>query len=219
VLIVDDQRTVGEALALAVAVEPDLECVGVATSVEDGLAKLAESDPDVVLMDLSMPSVDGIEGTRRVKETRPETSVIVLTGHATGDSLVRAAEAGAAGFLQKDAAFADIVAAVRTPPVAQMLVDPATLSKLRQRHSHVVATNETSTLTPRELVVLQLMGEGLDPRSIAEQLHVSIHTARGYVKNILSKLGVHSQLEAVVAAARSGLLSGFGTPPELPNAR
>jgi DNA-binding NarL/FixJ family response regulator len=210
VLVVDDQRVVGEALALALAVESDLECVGVVTGVDDALELVVESQPDVVLMDLAMPGVDGIEGTRRVKHARPATAVLVLTGNASPVSLANAAEAGAAGFLQKDASYADILAAIRTPATGQMLVDPATLSALRRRNAQPAGHDAPSVLTPRELAVLELMGEGLDPRAIAERLHVSIHTTRGYVKSILSKLGVHSQLEAVVFAAKSGLLSGFG---------
>jgi DNA-binding NarL/FixJ family response regulator len=210
VLVVDDQRVVGEALALAMAVESDLECVGVVTGVEDALALVVEAQPDVVLMDLTMPGVNGIEGTRRVKQARPATAVLVLTGNATPDSLASAAEAGAAGFLQKDASYADILAAVRAPATGQMLVDPSTLSALRRRNAPSTGDDTPSTQTPRDPAPLELMGEGHDPRAIAERLHVSIHTTRGYVKSILSKLGVHSQLEAVVFAAKSGLLSGFG---------
>lgn len=210
VLIVDDQRLVAEALALAIEVEDDLQCVGVASGVEEALAIVAGTHVDVVLMDLAMPGIDGTEGTRRIKATQPDAAVLVVTGHATAESLVRAAEAGATGFLQKDASFATILAAIRAPHGAQMLIDPATLAGLQSPDADAADDHKQAILTPREFEVLQLMGEGLDPRAIAERLHVSIHTARGYVKNILSKLGVHSQLEAVVVAARAGLLRGFG---------
>src|SRR5258708_7733382 len=158
----------------------------------------------------------GIEGIRRIKATYPEVSVLILTVGATPRRLVVAATAGAAGFLSKDSSFPDILAAIRNPG-EKMVIDGSTLRALideclgGQLQDAAPAARpgyepDWARLTAREREVLALIGEGLDPRAIAAQLVVSLYTARGHVKNVLTKLGAHSQLQAVVIAARSGLL-------------
>jgi DNA-binding NarL/FixJ family response regulator len=221
VLIVEDQRALASALGVAIGVQPDLECIGCVGSVEDALGLLTRHVPDVVLMDIELPGADGIEGTRRIKAAYPDVSVLILTAGATSRRLAGAATAGATGFLAKDSTLVDILAAIRNPIEGKMVIEGTTLRELLQdvlpaeeaqaqgpaQHAVAEPGLNWARLTGREREVLALMGEGLDPRAISERLVVSVHTARGYVKNVMMKLGAHSQLEAVVMATRSGLLS------------
>lgn len=217
VLIVEDQRALAEALQIAIDAQPDLECVGVFGTVEDALPMVDAAGPDVVLMDIHLPGLDGIEGTKRVRAARPEARVLILTGDATPHLLAAAATAGAAGFLAKDGTLGDVLTAIRAPVAGKIIVEGASLAGLLERLGPRADENSrrqagSAGLTPRELEVLALMGDGLDPKAIARHLLVSLHTARGHVKNVMRKLDAHTQLEAVVAATRSGLLH----PPHSP---
>jgi DNA-binding NarL/FixJ family response regulator len=214
VLVVEDQRALAGALAVAIDAQPDMVCVGAVGSVEDALPLVAISTPNVVLMDIHLPGVDGIEGTRRLKAARPATRILILTADATPDLLTGAATAGAAGFLSKDSPFPDILAAIRSPIEGKILVEGDTLAALLEdtrRSNRPGEQAKAAGLSRREQEVLQLMGEGLDPRAIAARLVVSLHTARGHVKRVMIKLRAHSQLEAVVTATNIGLLPGGST--------
>jgi DNA-binding NarL/FixJ family response regulator len=216
VLVVEDQRTLADALSLAIDTEPDLECLAAVATVEQAMRFLTSESPDIVLMDVNLPEVNGIEGTKRIKEAAPEVRVLVLTGDTTTELLARAAEAGAAGFLTKDSSFPDILAAIRNPVGGKFLVEGTALAALLEeihprRHARTGDYTRRVKLTHREREVIELMGQGLDPRTIAERLVLSEHTARGHVKNVMLKLGAHSQLEAVVVATRIGLLPDAGT--------
>lgn len=214
VLVVDDHRAFSEALAMAIDLQDDIECVGVASTVSEALELVVERAPDVVLMDVYLPDIDGIEGTGRVKALRPETRVLVLTAHTNAETMARAASAGASGFLPKESPIAEILRAIATASEGGMLVDHSTLAVVleRLRESERKPPEPGARfpeITQREREVLGLMGEGLDPQGIAKRLGMSIHTSRGHVKSILRKLEVHSQLEAVVTAVRQGLLPGL----------
>lgn len=220
VVVVEDQQALAGALQLAIDAQPDLDCVGAVGGVDDALRLVTAQDPDVVLMDIHLPGADGIEGTRRITASHPRVRVLILTADDAPELLAAAAAAGAAGFLAKDSAFPDILAAIRTPTIdGKVLVEGAMLAALfngmgPDQPSRAARRRNWARLTERELDVLGLMGEGLDPRAIAERLVVSRHTVRGHVKNILCKLGTHSQLEAVVVATRTGILPSPGVPPD-----
>src|SRR5690242_14096194 len=223
VLVVEDQQVLASALEIAIETQPDMDCVGTAATIDAALTKVAEYQPDVVLMDIQLPGADGIEGTRRIKAAYPAVSVLILTAGATPDRLAAAASAGAGGFLAKDGPFADILAAIRNPMPGKMVIEGATLSELfrdiaQRRPEHAIPRQtpsepaesaeeppapEAAKLTAREREVLALMGDGLDPSAIAERLVLSVYTARGHVKNVMMKLGAHTQLEAVVLAIKS----------------
>jgi DNA-binding NarL/FixJ family response regulator len=210
VLLVEDQRTLAEALAIAIDAQPDLECVGAVSTAEEGLLLARARAPDVVLMDVHLPGADGISGTRLIKAERPDVRVFVLTADATPELFAAAFAAGAAGFLAKDGPFPDVLAAIRTPPTARAMVAGGTFAALIaefRRAGHAQAAREERVaLTRREGEVLALMGEDLGARAIATRLGMSEHTARDHVKHILRKLGAHSRGEAVAAATRTGLL-------------
>ncbi|MEU6677930.1 response regulator transcription factor [Streptomyces sp. NPDC046853] len=214
VLVVEDQRTLADALEIAIGAQPDLTCVGAVGSVEEAVPIVAARGPDVVLMDIHLPGADGIEGTRRIRADRPRTRVLLLTADTSPRHLVAAASVGAAGFLAKDTAFPAVLEAIRAPSEEPMFMDQSTLgllvSALGPRPDDPgpprVPNGRRRQLTARELEVLRLMGQGLGPGPIAERLVVSPHTARGHVKRVMAKLDAHSQLEAVVNAVRCGLL-------------
>jgi DNA-binding NarL/FixJ family response regulator len=211
VLVVEDQQTLADALQIAIRAQPDMDCVGAARTAEEAVALAVASHPDTVLMDIRLPGADGIEATRQVKAACPQVRVLILTADATPARLAAAAAVGASGFLAKDSPFPDILAAIRAPIDGKILVEENTLAALIESLDRASAPfdgpiPDRARLTVRERQVLALMGEGLDPQAIARRLVVSRHTARGHVKNILMKLGAHSQLEAVVIATRAGYM-------------
>lgn len=199
------------ALQIAIGAQPDMDCVGAAQTAEEAVALVAASHPDTVLMDIRLPGTDGIEATRQVKAACPQVRVLILTADATPARLAAAAAAGASGFLAKDSPFPDVLAAIRAQVDGKFLVEQNTLAALIEGLDRASPPldgpiPDRARLTVRERQVLALTGDGLDPQAIARRLVVSRHTARGHVKNILIKLGEHSQLEAVVIATRAGYL-------------
>ena len=212
IVVVDDHRTFADLLMMALDAQPDLTCVGSASSAAEALELVGRTRPDVVVMDLQLGGDDGIDATRAVLEIAPQTRVVVLTAHTRPQHLVRAAVAGACAFLSKSGALDEMLDTLRNVRTGRLVVDPDLVALLpgdrdvpRPRVAEHPAAPSTE-LTARELEVLRLLGEGRDLRSIAEQLGMSLHTCRGHVKNLLAKLGAHSQLEAVVVATRAGLL-------------
>lgn len=205
ILVVDDHRTFAELLSRALDAEPDLECVGHAQNAAEALAKVARLDPDVVLMDVHLPDRDGIMITGELLTTHPDLKVLILTAYASVADIQRAAAAGAAGFLAKDGSLSDVLDALRTARAGSLVLPDGLVARLSASGYRDAAARQWR-LTPRELEVLRLLGLGRDPRAIAKELGVSLHTCRDHVKRVLAKLGVHSQLEAVVVATRTGLI-------------
>lgn len=209
VVIVDDHRAFGEALALALRKERDLDVLAVTTDGTSAIEIVAEEHPDVVLLDLQMPGVNGLQVSSHIREASEETSIIILTG--TSDSLAhgRAVQAGAHGFLEKTAAIGDIAEAVRRArrgealnPEDEVRAALERVSRARRRDGDM--ESRLDRLTPRELEILRSLAEGRSPDKIAIELGVSRNTLRTHVQNILMKLGVHSKLDAIVAAIRHG---------------
>ena len=215
VLIVDDHRAFSEALAAAIDRHPDLASVGTPTTIAECFTAVEQTAPDVVLLDIYLPDGDGIEAIPGIRERHEAARIVVMTGYTDVDVMARAASAGASGFLPKESPIGVVLAAIRAVRDGQMLVDGSTLAAILGRVGRVapgarVGGNGSSHLTTREHDVLDLMGQGLDPHAIAGRLGISLHTCRGYQKSILAKLDAHSQLEAVVVAARQGLIARLG---------
>lgn len=205
VAIVDDHVMVAEMLSTVIASESDLRLAGVAGTVADAIALAAKEKPDVILMDYRLPDGDGIQAVKAILEHRPETNIVMLSGSDASDLLARAVEAGCVGLLGKDRPVEEVVASIRSAAHGEVVIRSddfaGLLSKLRKSPDQ-----KTQFLTARELEVLQLLARARSTEKIAEELFISVNTVRNHVANILSKLGVHSKLEAVAVAAREKLI-------------
>jgi len=219
VLLVDDHAMVRRGLREFLALFEDIEVVGEAV---DGLEALSATEslrPDVVVMDLNLPRLDGIEATRELRLVRPEVEVVALTGTVEEERVMAAIEAGAAGFLLKDADPDDVAAAIRAARNGEMYLAPAVagvVARQLRTPGGPIASADDSALTPRERDVLGLVAEGLPNRAIGEALGITERTARTHVSNILAKLRLTSRTQAALYAVEQGL---DGDAPRAPRPR
>jgi DNA-binding NarL/FixJ family response regulator len=211
VLIADDQRVVRDGLTMLVGLVEDIEVVGTASDGLEAIDGAARERPDVVLMDLRMPGTDGAEATRRIREALPDTQVLVLTTYADDDSLFPALQAGARGYLTKDANAEEIEQAIRTLAAGRTHLDPAIQQRLvaavLDSRSTASADGQTllDELTPREAEVLKLIAAGLSNAEIAAALVVSNATVKTHVNHIFAKTGARDRAQAVRYAFQHGL--------------
>ena len=203
ILIVEDQRIVREGLRAVLEDEDGIEIVGEAANGQEAIDLFITLRPDVVLMDLQMPVIDGPDATRRIRELSPDAHILVLTTYATDEFIFKALRAGAQGYLLKDASVDDLTAAIRSVHAGQTLLAPAVAARLVVG----VSAGGPEPLTPRELEVLTLMGEGHSNSEIAAALAIAPRTAKVHVQNILGKLGATNRTEAVSIAVRQKLIS------------
>ncbi len=218
VLIADDQRVIREGLAIVVGGFPETEVVGVAADGAEALELVASAAPDVVLMDLRMPNVDGVEATRAIRERHPGVAVVVLTTYADDDSIVAALSAGAAGYLTKDAARDDIRRAIEAAAAGQAVLDPSVQAALLKAAQQGAARGAAPTIPPdgltdREVEVLALIASGLSNHEIAERLFVAETTVKTHVNRIFAKTGSRDRAQAAVYAHRHGLGDGPAAAP------
>ncbi|WP_051427673.1 response regulator transcription factor [Arthrobacter sp. H20] len=206
VVIVDDHTTFAELLAHALSGEPDLTCVGFATSISSAIEQITFLQPDVVVMDYHLPDGDGITAAERILALAPDIRVVMLTGDPDPQALTRAAGIGICAFLPKDGSLMTLLETLRHARNGGMMVHPLLVAQLGARRKVQTPGTRFAALTRRELEVLVLMAEGNDVRANSRKLGITENTCRGYVKSILAKLGAHSQLEAVAVAAKLGLL-------------
>jgi DNA-binding NarL/FixJ family response regulator len=216
VLIADDQRVVREGLATIVGAFPDTEVVGLAGDGVEALELLAARAPDVVLMDLRMPRMDGVEATRAARETHPGVPVVVLTTFADDESILAALSAGAAGYLTKDAAREDIRRALDAAVAGQSVLDPAAQAALLKAARQAPPPRPTTLpdgLTEREAEVLTLIATGLSNAEIAARLFVAETTVKTHVNRIFAKTGSRDRAQATAYAHRHGLATGVDAGP------
>ena len=210
VLVVDDQTVVRQGLETILGLSPGIEVIGAAADGEEAVRLVAARRPDIVLMDLRMPRLDGVEATRRITRDFPATRVVVLTTYADDESIFGALEAGALGYLTKDAGAQEIQRAIRTVQAGEALLDPAVqLRVIRALSGDVRAPRRQPALpddlTPREAEVLRLIAQGLNNHEIAERLFVTEATVKTHINNIFGKAGLRDRAQAVVYAIRHGL--------------
>jgi DNA-binding NarL/FixJ family response regulator len=210
VLVVDDQTVVREGLRTILGLSPGIEVVGAAADGEEAVRLVSERRPDIVLMDLRMPRLDGVEATRRITRAYPATRVVVLTTYADDESIFGALEAGALGYLTKDAGAQEIQRAIQIVHAGEALLDPTVqLRVIRALSGDVRAPQREPALpddlTPREAEVLRLIAQGLNNREIAERLFVTEATVKTHINNIFGKAGLRDRAQAVVYAIRHGL--------------
>ncbi|MEM7028227.1 MAG: response regulator transcription factor [Chloroflexota bacterium] len=208
ILICDDQAIVRDGLKMMLSLEADFEVVGVA---EDGAAaveQVAELSPDLVLMDLKMPLMNGIEATRQIVQQHPGLPILVLTTYAADEWVFDAIRAGASGYLLKDTPREGLIEAVRGTAAGKSYIDPNVAGKLLNHVSGDVTAPDsglTDDLSERELDVLKLIAHGLSNTDIAANLHLSEGTVRNYVSAIFTKLNVSDRTQAAVIALKHGL--------------
>jgi DNA-binding NarL/FixJ family response regulator len=208
VVICDDQALIRDGLEMLLRLERDIEVVGLAQDGAEAVDLVAEHRPDLVLMDLKMPGMNGIEATRRIRAHYPEVKVLVLTTYDDDEWLFDALRAGAAGYLLKDTGRSEVVKAIRGTVEGQAFVDPAVAGKLLSRVTSTQtrpASLLTEKLTERELDVLRLLAQGLTNADIAARLYLSEGTVRNHVSAILGKLDVADRTQAAVLALQHGL--------------
>jgi DNA-binding NarL/FixJ family response regulator len=209
VLLVDDHAVVRAGLRLFLADQADLEVVGEAGDGASAVAQAQELVPDVVLMDLRMPVLDGIEATRQIRAALPQTAVVVLTTYTDSANVGQAIAAGAIGYVPKDVPPPELAATIREAAHGVLHLAPVVQRTLLQ----AIAAPRRAELDPRELTerereVLVLLAEGRSNKEIARQLHVSERTVKGHVGHVLGKLGMVSRTQAAIYATRHGLAPG-----------
>ncbi len=206
VLIADDHPVVRHGLRTFLEVQEDIEIAGEAADGAEAVALARETLPDVVLMDLVMPSLDGIEATRQIREASPSTKVIVLTSFDDDEKVFPSIKAGAAGYLLKDVHPQELVEAVRKVHRGEALLAPSVAARLMQEVAQGKRTAAADALTERELEVLRLIARGLSNKLIARELVVSEKTVKTHVSNILAKLHLAHRTQAALYAVRERLV-------------
>jgi two-component system, NarL family, response regulator LiaR len=208
VLIADDHAVVRQGLRTFLDLQADIDVVGEAADGEEAVAAAAEHAPDVILLDLLMPVLDGVAALRRLREAAPVARVIVLTSFGEDERLFAALRAGAAGYLLKDVEPAELVRAIRTAHAGQSPLSPAVAARVIEELASGGARGAPADeLTPRELEVLRLIARGRSNKRIALELGVAEKTVKTHVSHVLAKLGLSDRTQAALYAVREGLVS------------
>lgn len=211
VLVVDDHRVFAEALGVAIGLDPELS-VDVATTTFDAVEAVRRIQPDVILLDLEMPGGGGLGTIPQIRAAHPSSRIVVISAYEDDIQKARALEAGAVGFVSKLQPMAELTDAVRAARAGEPLVDPDESARLarvlrHRRHQEATQRQRANRLTPRQLEILQLIADGVPTPEIAERLGMSPLTLRTHVQNILTRLGVHTKVEAVAVAIKHGKVS------------
>jgi DNA-binding NarL/FixJ family response regulator len=208
VAVVDDQRLFTKGLSGLVDMLDGVEVVGVAFDGEEAIALCRKEEPDVVLMDISMPRMDGISATRKIKDLLPQTAVVILTGHEEDEHVFEGIKAGAQGYLLKDSELEDLSRAIRTVHAGATIIAPDLAQKML--NTFVSGTSGGAIapppLTERELEVIRALAQGMSDRQIAGSLGISEKTVRNHTSNIYRKLHIFDRTQAVIYAIREGVI-------------
>ncbi len=204
ILVVDDHSVVRQGLKMFLGLDPELDVIGEAVDGADGVKKAKELKPDVVLMDLLMPVMDGITAIGVLRRELPDTEVIALTSVLEDSSVIGAVRAGAIGYLLKDTESDELCRAIKAAAAGQVQLSPKAAARLMRE---VRAPESPETLTDRETEVLRLLAQGRSNKEIAHDLTIGEKTVKTHVSNILSKLGVPSRTQAALYAVRIGLVT------------
>jgi two-component system, NarL family, response regulator LiaR len=212
ILLAEDHKLVRQGIRQFLEHEPDFLVAGEARDGEEAVKLARELNPDIIIMDISMPVINGIEATKQIKKAQPKTVVLILSAYDYEEYIFPILEAGAAGYLLKDMSGAELVDAVRTVAKGDSVLHPAIARKLvrhfRSSEGPVEQAKKPETpLTERELQVLRMAAQGMSNKEISSELSLSIHTTESHFGNIFSKIGVYSRIEAVLEALRRGWLT------------
>jgi DNA-binding NarL/FixJ family response regulator len=209
VAVVDDQRLFAKGLSGLIDMLPGVEVVGVAYDGEEAVALCREEEPDVVLMDISMPKMDGISATREIRNLLPQTAVIILTGHEDDEHVFEGIKAGAQGYLLKDSEPDDLARAIHTVNAGNTIIAPDLAQKMLNTFEGGSSRSPQLSpppLTERELEVIRALAQGMSDRQIAGSLGISEKTVRNHTSNIYRKLHIFDRTQAVIYAIREGVI-------------
>lgn len=216
VLMADDHTMFREGVRLLLETRGGFEVVGEAATGREAVELARSLRPDVIVMDIGMPDMNGLDATRLIQADNPSSRVLILTMHDTDEYFFSALEAGASGYVLKEAASNDLVNAIESVSRGGMFLYPSLATKLVEEYLRRVGSGEERSsydaLTPRERQVLQLIGDGRTNQEIAEKLGLSVHTVQTHRVHIMNKLGLHNRAQLVSYAARLGLLGGSDSP-------
>jgi len=211
ILIADDHAVLREGMRNLLEREKDFEVVGEAGDGEEAVRLGSELKPDLVIMDIVMPKLSGIEATKLIKQASPSTAVLVLTAYNDIRYIIGLLEAGACGYLLKSARSNEIVGAIRAVRSGESVLDPAVTHKLLQRVVGLVKepgeVQTSGQLTPREIEILRLAAKGMSNKDIADELFLSLRTVKAHLTNIFNKIGVGSRTEAIIKGLREGYIT------------
>jgi len=211
VLVVDDHTIVRDGICALLALAGDIEVVGEATNGNEALNKVRELHPEVVLMDISMPIMGGLEATRRISKEFPKTKVLVLTQYDDKEYFFPVIESGASGFISKVAASSELTAGIRSVYRGDSYLSPSVTKLLVENYQHTagerVSQDPYTLLTEREREILKLLTEGHSTQEVADMLVITPKTVEGHKTNLMAKLGVHNRIELVKYAFRKGIIT------------
>ena len=217
VLIADDHAVLREGMRHLLEQERDLEIVGEAGDGEEAVKLASELKPDVVLMDIVMPKLSGVEATKLIKQTSPSTNILILTAYSDIRYILGLLEAGACGYLLKSARSNEIIGAIRAVHSGDSVLDSIVTRKLLQRVALAKEPSESETsgqLSPREIEILRLAAKGMTNKDIANTLVLSVRTVEAHLTNIFNKMGVGSRTDAIIQGLREGYITLDDIPPE-----
>jgi len=211
VLIADDHAIVREGLQAILSVQPDVELLGEATNGEEAVSKAKELQPDIVLMDITMPIMNGLDATRLIKKQNPDMKILVLTMHEEDDYFYRILEAGASGYFIKGGSFNELVSALRSVWHGDVFIYPTMAKKLLSNYLEGVKSGQEiekyKKLTDREREILRLVADGRTSQEIAENLFISPTTVQTHRAHMMAKLGLHNRTELIKYAIRHGFVN------------
>jgi NarL family two-component system response regulator LiaR len=207
IVIADDHAVVRQGLRMLLTLDPEIEVAGEASDGEEALRLARELKPDVVLMDILMPVMDGITATGAIRRELPDTEILALTSALDDELVVGAVRAGAIGYLLKNTDASDVIRAIKAAAAGQVQLSPEAAGMLMREIHPAQISPGSEPLTERELDVLRLLARGLANKAIARELHIGEKTVKTHVSNILAKLGVQSRTQAALQAGRMGITS------------
>ena len=208
VLLVDDHAIMRDGIRALLSLHDDIEIVGEASEGQEAIEKTQDLSPDVVVMDVAMPDMDGLEATRRIKKQSPKVKVIILTQYDNKEYILSAIKAGAAGYVPKRALGSELVSAIRAVNRGESFLYPSAAAALIDDYRRQAKTADPyDQLTPREREILKLIAEGHTSREIADTLFISLKTVYGHRTKIMEKLGLRNRTELFKFAVRKGLLT------------
>lgn len=207
ILMVDDHAVLRDGIRALLGIHDDMEIVGEASEGREAVVKAQELSPDVVVMDIAMPGMEGLEATRRITKKYPKVKVLILTQYNNREYILSAIKAGAAGYVPKRALGSELVSAIRAVHKGESFLYPSAAAALIQDYLHQVEEEPYDTLTGREREILKLIAEGHTSRDIANMLFISLKTVLGHRTKIMKKLDLHNRTELIKYAMRKGLVT------------